>query len=149
MTCEGEQTTPVWRNREPRLVPRKRRPAAVFTNKSARKPESFGAWGTSALRRTPPIRSNTRNFRLGSRLCENSRTFSHGPISFAFSGPETVQRQRNHEDPRSARSVAKFRGVLTRPRPLAVIPRGCKNQPDRAAHHAQPELRACGRVEHQ
>ena len=30
-----------------------------------------------------------------SRPCENSRTFSHGPISFAFSSPETVQRRGN------------------------------------------------------
>jgi hypothetical protein len=26
------------------------------------------------------------------RLCKNFRAFSHEPVSFAFSGPETVQR---------------------------------------------------------
>jgi hypothetical protein len=47
---------------EQRLVPRKRRQAAAFTDKSPHNPRSlerlrcFG--GTSALRRTPPIRSN-------------------------------------------------------------------------------------------
>jgi hypothetical protein len=65
---------------------------------------------------------------LPAHLCKNFRAFSHEPVSFAFSGPETVQRQRNHEDPRFARSVAKFRGVLTRPRsnpPVRQAVRGC------------------------
>src|ERR1700722_15249320 len=50
----------------------------------------------------------------GSRPCENSGTFSHGPISFAFSSPETVQRRKNYGNLRSARPVGKFCGVLTR-----------------------------------
>ena len=54
------------------------------------------------------------NARSGRRPCENYGTFSHGPISFAFSSPETVQR--NYGNLRSARPVGKFRGVLTRPR---------------------------------
>ena len=57
----------------------------------------------------------------GSRPCENSGTFSHGPISFAFSSPETVQRRRNYGNLRSARPVGKFRGVLTRPRSTVRI----------------------------
>ena len=63
-----------------------------------------------------------RNVRKGSRPCENSRTFSHGPISFAFSSPETVQRRRNHGNLRSPRPVAKFRGVLTRARRILAVP---------------------------
>ena len=70
---------------------------------------------TSTLRNLA-VPGKSRNFRFGSRPCENSRTFSHGPISFAFSSPETVQRRRNHGCLRSAPPVAKFRGVLTRPR---------------------------------
>ena len=62
-----------------------------------------------------------RSDRKGSRPCENSRTFSHGPISFAFSSPETVQRRRNHGNLRSAPPVAKFRGVLTPPRSICRV----------------------------
>ena len=66
--------------------------------------------------RPTDLRGVRREARFGSRPCENSRTFSHGPISFAFSSPETVQRRRNHGNLRSPRPVAKFCGVLTRPR---------------------------------
>ena len=55
---------------------------------------------------------------LPAHLCENSRTFSHGLVSFAFSRPETVQKRREHENPRSARPVAEFRRVLTGPRSI-------------------------------
>jgi hypothetical protein len=54
--------------------------------------------------------------RFGSRPCENSGTLSHGPISFAFSSPETVQRRKNYGNLRSAQPVGKFCGVLRRPR---------------------------------
>jgi hypothetical protein len=77
-------------------------------------------WRKAACDRFAQIEDISRRRGNGSsrpRLCENSPTFSHGPISFAFSSPETVQRRRNHGNLRSARPVAKFRGVLTRPRP--------------------------------
>jgi hypothetical protein len=67
-----------------------------------------------------PFIGPTAKGRSGSRPCENSGTFSHGPISFAFSSPETVQRRKNYGNLRSARPVGKFCGVLTRPRSRAV-----------------------------
>src|SRR3984957_17733581 len=79
-----------------------------------------------------------RNDRKGSRPCENSRTFSHGPFSFAFSSPETVQRRRNHGNLRSAPPVAKFRGVLTRPRSICRVRHAAGNDGGRAPRTASP-----------
>jgi hypothetical protein len=67
---------------------------------------------------------------LEPRPCENSRTFSHGPISFAFLSPETVQRRRNHGNLRSAPPVAKFRGVLTRPQPKGDVEHETHRSPE-------------------
>ena len=62
------------------------------------------------------VPSKSRNFRFGSRPCENSTTFSHGPILFAFSSPEAAQNPINREKICFARPVAKIHRVLTQPR---------------------------------
>src|ERR1700722_3265609 len=84
----------------------------------------------------------------GSRPCENSATFSHGPISFAFSSPETVQRRRNYGNLRSARPVGKFRGVLTRRRPFAALLDRRNERAERARKRTEPERGGCANCGH-
>jgi hypothetical protein len=80
----------------------------------------------SLSRACRPFMGLTLKGRNGSRPCENSGTFSHGPISFAFSSPETVQRRRNYGNLGSARPIGKFAEFshgLGRLDPFAVPPR--------------------------
>jgi hypothetical protein len=42
------------------------------------------------------------NVAIGRSLCENSSAFSHGPILFAFSSPQTAWNRKNRENFRSA-----------------------------------------------
>jgi hypothetical protein len=61
------------------------------------------------------------NARFGSRLCENSTAFLHGPILFTFSSPQTARKRKIREKLRSARLFAKFGGVFAQPRSRARI----------------------------
>ena len=72
----------------------------------------------------PPFLGATRKGRLGSSLCENSSAFSHGPILFAFSSPQTAWKRKNRGKFRSARLFAKIRWVFARPRSRTVQHRG-------------------------
>ena len=58
---------------------------------------------------------------FGSRPCENSTTFSHGPILFAFSSPQAAQNRINREKIRFARPDAKIHRVLTQPRSILRV----------------------------
>src|SRR5271165_5144209 len=68
----------------------------------------------------------------GSRPCENSRTFSHAPVLFAFSSPEPALKRKKSEKFRSARPAADYRRVLTQPRSKAVGPRPIADRLKRA-----------------
>jgi hypothetical protein len=85
---------------------------------------------------------------VGRRPCENSGTFSHGPISFAFSSPETVQRRKNYGNLRSARPVGKFCGVLTRPRRIQGLQGSPREGPESARYpsfHCERKIAVSGR----
>jgi hypothetical protein len=110
--------------------------ASMMRAGTGARPDKIDA--THAFSRSPlsrpyrPFAGPIFNGSNGSRLCENSCACSRGPILFAFSSPQSIQKQENREEFRSARPAAENRRVFAQPRSIpglqAPIQAGAKCQ---------------------
>jgi hypothetical protein len=88
--------------------------------------------------------SRAESSRADYPMCENSRTFSHAPVLFAFSSPEPALKQKKSEKSRSAQPAADFRRVLTQPRRKARLQASPREGPESARKppfHCDREIR--------
>ena len=94
--------------------------ASMMRAGTGARPDKIDA--THAFSRSPlsrpyrPFAGPIFNGSNGSRLCENSCACSRGPILFAFSSPQSIQKQENREEFRSARPAAENCRVFAQPR---------------------------------